>query len=99
MPSHLHTCSRCQLAFSAQKHRKRDLSWLSIVTRPVKPFPLGDDIEAFDLVRCPDCGHVESASELRLFGVIPAKHVKVVLGVLLLLILVFGYWQIRTTYR
>jgi DNA-directed RNA polymerase subunit RPC12/RpoP len=95
MKPQMHRCSSCKELFDAAKSRASDLSWHSIFTRPVKALPLGEDIESFELVKCPKCGHTEGAPELRLFGVIPAKRVKLVLGVLFVLILAFGYWLIR----
>ncbi len=83
--------------FDAAKSRANDISWHSIFTRPVKAFPLREDIKSFELVKCPKCGHTEGAPELRLFGVIPAKRVKLVLGALFVLILAFGYWLIHWT--
>ena len=82
--------------FDPARNRARDLSWHSIFTRPVKALPLGDDIEAFESVKCPKCGHMEDAPELRLFWVIRAKRIKLVLGALFVLILAFGYWLIRS---
>lgn len=96
MGANLHKCTRCNEWLEPTANRLRDVSWKSILTRPVKLLPLGDDIESFDLVKCPNCGHVETASELRVLGIFPARHVKLVLGALFLLILVFGYWLIRT---
>ena len=92
----MHECSNCKKSFEAAENRATDISWRSIFTRPVKILPLGDDIESFELVKCPNCGHIEKAPELRLFGVIPARRVKLVLGALLCVIVAFGYWLIRT---
>ena len=44
--------------------------------------------------RADDLSVGESAPELRLFGVIPATRVQLVLGALLLVILAFGYWLV-----
>ena len=66
----MHRCSACNESFDATKNRANNLSWDSFLTRPIKTFPLTDDIETFALVKCPKCGHIEDASELRIFGVI-----------------------------
>jgi DNA-directed RNA polymerase subunit RPC12/RpoP len=97
----LHTCSKCRETFEATNNRPRDISWKSILTRPAKPLPLGEDIESFELVKCPKCGHVEKSDELRLFGLIPGsnRNVKLVLGVLFVVILLFGYWLLRVSLR
>ena len=89
-----HRCSKCGHEFDPTKGRINNLSWSSVFTRPVRALPLGEDIETFSLVKCPHCGQSEDATELRLFGVIPGKHVKLLLGLLLLVILAFGYWII-----
>lgn len=81
------------------RNRATDLSWHSVFTRPVKALPLGEDIESFELVKCPKCGHMEGAPELRLFAVIPAKRIKLVLGALFVLILAFGYWLVGSNTR
>lgn len=92
----LHSCSNCHARFGPAEARVHDMSWRSIFYRPVKPLPLGRDIEGFDLVRCPSCGHAERALEIKIFGFISGAHVKHVLWVLLLAILVFGYWIIKS---
>ena len=97
MKANLHKCTKCNESFEPTSNRGRDVSWKSILTRPAKLLPLGEDIESFDRVKCPNCGHVETATELRVFGVFPGRHVKLVLGALFILILAFGYWLIRTT--
>jgi hypothetical protein len=78
-------------------NRPRDISWRSIFTRPAKLFPLGEDIESFESVKCPKCGHVEKSDELRSFGIIPGSNtgIKVVLGILLFAIILFGAWLIN----
>lgn len=90
-------CSKCEVSFDPLSNRAGDLSWTSIFTRQNSAVPLGEDIESFDKVRCPGCGQVESAPELRIFGVIPGNRIKFVLGALLIVILAFGYWLTRTT--
>jgi DNA-directed RNA polymerase subunit RPC12/RpoP len=91
-----HKCTRCGESFEPTTNRGRDVAWQSIFTRSIKLLPLGDDIQSLDQVRCPNCNHVEIATELPVFGVVPGKHIKLVLGTLFILILAFGYWLIRT---
>jgi hypothetical protein len=95
MKTSSHKCSNCNESYDAAKNRAGDLSWRSIFTRPAKMLPLGDDIESFGSVKCPKCGHIENGPQLHLFGIIPGKQVKWVLGALLVLILLFGYWLIQ----
>jgi DNA-directed RNA polymerase subunit RPC12/RpoP len=97
MNKNLHKCSVCGKSFDPARNSLRDLSWKSVFTRAVKPLPLGEDIQSFDLVKCPDCGHVEKASELRIFGIVPGSQIKVVLGALLVVVIMFGYWLLKTT--
>lgn len=94
MNTTLHICSKCHGSFDPNKARIKDISWVSIFTRPVKPLPLGDDIETFDVVKCPHCGYSERASELKVFGIFPGGRIKLVLGALLVIVVVFGYWLI-----
>jgi DNA-directed RNA polymerase subunit RPC12/RpoP len=90
----MHTCSNCQATFQGTTNRSRDISWKSIFTRPSALFPLGEDIESFESVKCPKCGYVENSSEFRIFGFIPGskRNIKLVLCGLLVAILLFGYW-------
>lgn len=92
----MHTCSRCDRSFDPMKARAKDISWRSIFYRPVKALPLSEDIEAYALVRCPFCGHSETAVELKVFGIFPGKSVKIFLWGLFLFVLLFGYWIVRT---
>ena len=93
----MHTCSNCRATFEGTTNRPRDISWKSIFTRPATLFPLGEDIESFELVKCQKCGHVEKSSEFRIFGFIPGskRNIKLVLGGLLVAILLFGYWLLE----
>jgi hypothetical protein len=91
----MHACSNCGQSFDPALARPQELSWKTLFTRPNKAFPLGEDINTFDLVKCPRCGHTERAPELKVFGVIPGSNIKLVLGGLLLVILVFGYWLVQ----
>jgi hypothetical protein len=95
----MHACSRCGTLFEPARNRTNDLSWKSIFTRPIKAFSLGEDIESFDLVKCPTCGHIEGSSQLKIFGAIPGSRVKLVLAALLICILAFGWWLVRMTSR
>jgi hypothetical protein len=90
----LHKCSNCQAAFEATTNRPRDISWKSLFTRPATLFPLGEDIESFEFVKCPKCGHMEKSEEFRIFGFIPCskRNIQLVLGVVLVAVLSFGYW-------
>jgi len=74
-------------------NRPRDISWQSIITRPGKFFPLGEDIESFASVKCPKSGHVEKSDQLRVFGFIPGaiRIIRIVLGILLGTIILFGF--------
>ncbi len=90
-----HKCSKCNESFDPKKARTKDMSWTSLFSRPAKPLPLGDDIEAFNVVKCPYCGYSERASELKVFGIFPGGRIKLVLGALLVIVLVFGYWIIK----
>jgi rubredoxin len=60
-----HKCSQCQVVFQATMNRPREISWRSIFTRPAKLFPLGEDIESFESVKCPKCGQVEKSESTR----------------------------------
>jgi hypothetical protein len=93
----MHTCSKCHAAFEGTANRPRDISWKSLFTRPPSLFPLGEDIESFALVTCPKCGHTEKSDAFRIFGFIPGskRNIKLVLGVLLVVIFLFGYWLLE----
>lgn len=95
MSTQKHNCSKCGFQFDAEKNRIRDLSWTSFLTRPAQLLPLGEDIETFLIVKCPDCGHIEEANELKIFFFIPGRYVKLVLVAFLIIILLFGYWLIN----
>ncbi len=95
----MHTCSNCGHSFDLALARPQDVSWKTLFTRPNKALPLGEDINTFDVVKCPKCGHEEKAPELKIFGVIPGNNIKLVLWGLLIIILVFGYWLVKNTSR
>lgn len=90
-----HKCVKCGCSFDPRTGNLNNLSWTTIFTRSNKALPLGNDIETFSLVKCPSCGAIQDAPELRLFGIIPRTQVKAVLGLLLAIILFFGYWLLR----
>jgi len=95
MKPHFHTCSNCGQVFDPTLARPKDISWNTLFTRPNIVLPLGEDINTYDVVKCPKCDHVEKAPELKVFGVIPGSNIKLVLAGLLIIILVFGYWLLN----
>lgn len=92
----MHRCSKCGAIFDPAKSRIKDLSWTSIFSRPNKPLPLGEDIEVFNLVKCPQCGNLEQSTELKVFGVFPGNSIKLVLAVFLAIIIMFGFWLVNS---
>ncbi len=91
-----HRCGKCGTTFDPYAHRAKDVSAKSILYRKNEALPLGEDIRLIDSVRCPSCGHVEQSSTLKIFGFIPAAKTTSVLVGLLVLVLVFGVWLLRT---
>jgi len=92
------TCEQCQSIFTLASARRiyrnplRDLFSFNAEKVSAALEHASDsvrhDVDTFDKVRCPKCGHVQRDAKARFFGVLTARGIKVV--VLLFIIGIIG---------
>lgn len=72
----MHTCSRCGHAFHVQQHRPAELGLESLFARDNTPATWREDGWLLDQVVCPVCGQHDVSDAIRLFGIIPLRHLR-----------------------